>query len=114
LGICSRFADRGLSVFVIEGLPLPPNFFGAPGRRASHNARGARRCHQQAPLARQTARTARRSGKRSLGATAIPQAGKAMARNNKFWMRCSVSADAPQLCSSLTKLDEPYVVTVVV
>ena len=24
LGICSRFADRGLSVFVIEGLPLPP------------------------------------------------------------------------------------------
>jgi hypothetical protein len=26
LGICSRFADRGLSVFVIEGLPLPPIF----------------------------------------------------------------------------------------
>src|SRR4030081_1030318 len=23
LGVCSRFADRGLSVFVIEGLPLP-------------------------------------------------------------------------------------------
>jgi hypothetical protein len=23
LGICSRFADRGLSVFVIEGLPRP-------------------------------------------------------------------------------------------
>jgi hypothetical protein len=23
LGICSRFADRGLSVFVIQGLPRP-------------------------------------------------------------------------------------------
>jgi hypothetical protein len=27
---------------VIEGLPLPPNFFGAPGRRARHDAEGAR------------------------------------------------------------------------
>jgi hypothetical protein len=33
LGICSRFADRGLSVFVIESLPVRSNFFGAPGPR---------------------------------------------------------------------------------
>jgi hypothetical protein len=29
LGICSRFVDRGLSVFVIEGLPVRSKFFGA-------------------------------------------------------------------------------------
>jgi hypothetical protein len=28
---CSRLADRGLYVFVIEGLPVRSNFFGAPG-----------------------------------------------------------------------------------
>jgi hypothetical protein len=33
LGICSRFADRDLSVFVIEGLAPAADFFGAPGRR---------------------------------------------------------------------------------
>jgi hypothetical protein len=99
---------------VIEGLPLPPNFFwrARPPRESQYP--GARRCHQQAPLAQQTARTARRSGKRSLDATAIPQAGKAMARNNKFWMRCSVSADAPAVVQRSHKLDEPYVVTVLV
>jgi hypothetical protein len=30
LGICSRFADRGLSVFMIEGLPVRPNFLARP------------------------------------------------------------------------------------
>jgi hypothetical protein len=34
LGICSRFADRGLSVFVIEGPPLPPFFWRAPSEAA--------------------------------------------------------------------------------
>ena len=33
LGICSRFADRDLSVFVIEGLAPAADFFGASGPR---------------------------------------------------------------------------------
>ena len=60
LGICSRFADRGLSVFVIEGLLLPPNFFGA--RRRARNDDGERGTHQQDPLARQQ-QDCSRSGK---------------------------------------------------
>jgi hypothetical protein len=42
LGICSRFADRGLSVFVIEGLPVRSNFLARPAeeclRRDARNA----------------------------------------------------------------------------
>src|ERR1700693_5675367 len=36
LFICSRFADRGLSVFVIEDLPQPPNCFKPNG--SAHGA----------------------------------------------------------------------------
>jgi hypothetical protein len=38
-GICSRFADRGLSVFVIEGLPVRSNFFWRAGS-AGHTMLG--------------------------------------------------------------------------
>jgi hypothetical protein len=33
VGLCGRFADRRLSVFVSEGLPLPPVFWRAIGAR---------------------------------------------------------------------------------
>jgi hypothetical protein len=46
LGICSRFADRGLPVFVIEGLPLPPIFW-----RARVAARSIRRISSPASSA---------------------------------------------------------------
>jgi hypothetical protein len=41
LGICSRFADRGLSVFVIENLPMRSNFWHARPPRELRQRAGA-------------------------------------------------------------------------